>query len=471
MSEARPFDVAIVGGGFTGAAVAYHLSRYRPGTSLAVLEPRSFLGGGLAYDDQDPAHRINVPASRMSLIPGDDTHFARWLAETQAGRGDEAIVGRDGALYPRRAVFGRYVAAHIEPLISAGHVAHIRDRVEAISFSSGRWTLTAGDGTTVRAGIVVLATTHPSPDLPQPLASIASDRRVIADALVPDVLDHIAPHERVVILGTGLTMADVVASLDRRGHRGPIVAISRRGLRSRGHPEIAPEPAGDFTRPPAYASGFLHQIRQTVRKAAESGTSWHAVIDAVRAQAQTFWPTLSPDMQSRIVRHLRVYWDVHRFRIAPQVEDVLDRKLTDGSLTILAASLLDAQADQDALTLSVRRRARHEIETLSANRIIVTTGPAHAKVLLAQAYLRSLKAAGHVKADHLGLGIACDGDSRAIGSNGGIVPTLFIAGPLARARFGELMGLPQVSEHARRVAETVSNALFTAAARDVAEVD
>lgn len=469
MSEARPFDVAIVGGGFTGAAVAYHLSRYRPGASLAVFEPRAFLGGGLAYDDRDPAHRINVPASRMSLVPGDDTHFARWLSATQAGRGDEAITGRDGALYPARAVFGRYVAAHIEPLVSAGHVAHIRGRVEEISYSGDRWTLATENGTTVRAEIVVLATTHPSPDPPKPLAPIASDPRVIADALLPGALNQIAPQERVVILGTGLTMADVVASLDRLGHLGPLVAISRRGLRSRGHSKIASDPFGDFTMPPARASRFLRQIRQTIGEAADSGLSWHGVIDAVRAQAQTFWPTLSPDAQSAIVRHLRVYWDVHRFRIAPQVEDVLDRKLADGSLAILSASLLDARKDLDALTLSVRRRARHEVATLSADRVIVTTGPAHAKILSTHPYLGALKAAGYVIADHLGLGIACDGESRAIGRKGGVVPTLFIAGPLARARFGELMGLPQVSEHARRVAETVSNAL-AAAARDVAEV-
>lgn len=65
--------VAVVGGGFTGAAMAMHLVAgigYSTDTSIVVIEPRSELGRGLAYSATDPAHRVNVPAARMTLFPG-----------------------------------------------------------------------------------------------------------------------------------------------------------------------------------------------------------------------------------------------------------------------------------------------------------------------------------------------------------------------------------------------------------------
>lgn len=469
MTTTKAIDIAIVGGGFAGAAVAYHLARLARGASIAVFEPRAVLGGGLAYDDNDPAHRINVPAARMSLLPNDETHFARWLAEGGADDGDPDIVGRDGALYPRRGVFGRYVAAHLAPLVAAGRITHVTSRVLALDAERGRWKLTAASGAAHRAQIVVLATTHPAPDLPPPLIPLAADRRVIADSLLPGALGAIGPDDRVVIVGTGLTMADVVASLDRQGHRGSIVALSRRGLRSHGHAEGAAEPFGDFASPPPRASALLHRIRSTIREAAALGLTWHSVIDAVRAHAQTFWPRLSPEEQSRIVRHLRVYWDVHRFRIAPQVEDALDRKGAAGTLRLLAASLVVATAKPDHIELAIRHRRRDVLETLCADKVVVTTGPAHAKILSSQHYLAALAAGGAIKADQLGLGIACDGKSRALGASGAAQPSLFIAGPLARATFGELMGLPQVSAQALAVAEEIARSITrSASAPDIA---
>lgn len=458
MTEQLSTDVAIVGGGFAGAAVAYHLTHFNPRLSITVLEPRGSLGGGLAYDDNDPAHRINVPATCMSLIPQDDGHFARWIAATGAGNGDPDIVGRDGALYPQRRVFGQYVAAHLDPLVAAGRVAHARSRVVSVTKDAGSWTLATESGSQYRARIVVLATTHPAPDVPAALTALGGDPRLVRDALVGGALGGIGSDARVVIVGTGLTMADVVASLDRQGHRGTITALSRRGLRSRGHAAQASEPYGDFTRAPSSASELLRQVRATIREAAGRGLSWHSVIDAVRAHAQIFWPKLSRDDQSRIVRHLRVYWDVHRFRIAPQVEDVLDRRVVDGTLRILGASLVAARVTPGNIAIDVRRRGANAVETLDADYIVVTTGPAHSKVLSTQRYLAGLADDGHITADHLGLGIACDAESRALASDGTAQPTLFIAGPLARARFGELMGLPQVSAQALGVAEAVAQA-------------
>ena len=53
----RP-TIAIVGGGFSGAAVAFHIARV--GTPVLVFEPRSRLGGGLTFGGDDPVHRVNA---------------------------------------------------------------------------------------------------------------------------------------------------------------------------------------------------------------------------------------------------------------------------------------------------------------------------------------------------------------------------------------------------------------------------
>ena len=139
----------MVGGGFTGAAVAFHLARARIDADILVFEPRALLGAGLAYSGDDPVHRVNVPASRMSLLPDDEGHFARWLAATEALRVDQDA-GVGGEFYPRRREFGRYVDAALRPYVEQGAVRHIRDRVVSLRKAGGAWRIEVESGDTFR---------------------------------------------------------------------------------------------------------------------------------------------------------------------------------------------------------------------------------------------------------------------------------------------------------------------------------
>ncbi len=61
--------IVIIGGGFSGAAVAIELLRLAPnGVRVTLLEPRQSPGAGVAYSTAEPTHRINVPAARMQLV-------------------------------------------------------------------------------------------------------------------------------------------------------------------------------------------------------------------------------------------------------------------------------------------------------------------------------------------------------------------------------------------------------------------
>lgn len=460
--------IAIIGGGISGAGVAYHLARAcrseRP--VIMVFEPRAELGRGLAYDTADPAHRINVPAAKMSLQPDDQGEFQAWIEARDAVADDPGAKRPDGNLFPRRQLFGAYVASMVKPLLEAGSVSHRRARVTAVERRGDRWLISDDKGGVTEADIVAIATSHPPPAAPGRLAArLAAHPRFIADTTKPDALDVIRPHDRVLVIGNGLTAADVIASLAQRGHDGPVTAISRRGLRSRGHAPVPQEPFGDFVSDAAHsAASVLGRVRGAIRAAEAQGISWHGVIDQVRAQGHDLWQALPIAERRRLVRHLRPYWDVHRFRIAPQVEAVLDKAVAVGRLEILAGSVADARMEGELILCSLQPRHQRQPLERSYDAVIVTTGPAHGGILETQPWLAALAAGGHLMLDPTGLGLACNERSEAIGPSGTADPSLLISGPLARGTFGELMGLPQVTEHALFVANEIAEKLRMRAA-------
>jgi uncharacterized NAD(P)/FAD-binding protein YdhS len=451
--------VAIVGGGFSGAAVAAHLARdpaFGKGR-IVVFEPRPHLGRGLAYDTDNNAHRVNVPANRMSLDVNDDDHFVRWLDLNDEISRDPAALASDGKVYPRRGVFGRYVSDYVKPYLLSGVVRHEQSRVVAVQRAPSGWVVIAENGARVAADILVIATSHPAPQSPKELDQpLKGHPRYVRDTTTPDALDGIRREDRVLVVGAGLTSADVISTLGQRGHIGPITVFSRRGLRSRGHAAITQEPFGDFLFPASTTVlALVRRVREAIKQAEAEGRSWHAVFDALRAQGGMIWRRLPIAERRKLVCHLRPFWDVHRFRIAPQVETVLEDGLRSGRLRFLAASLMEVTRAGEAVEVTLRRRGGG-IDHNVYDAVVVTTGPAHGGILASQKWLAGLGEVGLLRVDETGLGLSCDDASRALRSDWRAISDLFISGPLARGTFGELMGLPQVNEHAILVANSIA---------------
>ncbi len=458
----EPLKVAIIGGGFAGTSVALNLLKSfgdsPQSPEILIFEPRSELGRGLAYDTHDPVHRVNVPVGKMNVFPDDEGAFERWFFASGEHEADPGALGEDGHYYPRREAFGRHVHELVRPHVAAGNVRHIRTRAEIVRFENSRYVLSGEDGKSYLADILVVATSHPPPSPPAAFGVLSADTRFIADPTRPNALSGIGRDDRVLIVGSGLTSADVIASLEQAGHEGAITVFSRRGLRSRCHAKAAHEPLGDFTTEPARTvRELVRRVRDEVRQAASEGIGWQPVFDALRAQGGHIWRALPLVERQRLVRHIRPFWDVHRFRIAPQVHASGERLIAEGRLRYLAASLhgIDYAGPDADIGISLRHRHTGEIEEGHYDAVVITTGPAHRSIIAQQPYLQSLNGLGLIKLDDTGLGLACDRNARALDLWNAPVPGLYIAGPLARGTFGELMGLPQVSEQAALVADEI----------------
>ena len=103
--------IVIIGGGFSGAAVAIELLRLAPnGVRVTLLEPRQSPGAGVAYSTAEPTHRINVPAARMQLAGDEEGAFDHWYRHQPAFTVDVQALRPDGSTSAQfiRAIKAKY---------------------------------------------------------------------------------------------------------------------------------------------------------------------------------------------------------------------------------------------------------------------------------------------------------------------------------------------------------------------------
>jgi len=454
--------VVVLGGGFSGAVFATHLLRAaRAPFELVIVEPRSQLGAGLAYGSAAPEHRINVPSDKMILFAEDPMHLTRWVRAEGLFESDPEAVTSEGHHYMRRADFARYVAAQLEDALRdappGSTLRHVRAKAIEVAQIGPRYGVRLDDGVLLEGDAVVVTASHETPSFPWPV----DERAVAHPGLVRDPwlqlpaldVEAMPDDSTIVVAGTGLTMCDVVVTLARRGFGGRVLAISRRALLPRTHGRfdhrfdlLAGQPV------PTTARTLLRLVRGAVRRAAD----WREALDAVRFMLPVLWQALSSDERRRAVRRLRPFWDVHRYRMAPQVDALLSERLQRHTLRIAAGRIVAIGSDTGD-SLAVRWQAREGgVQQTRCAAFVNCTGPAGDPSRIENPLIQSLLASGLATADPAGVGLDCDADGRLRGRDGQLAEHLCVAGPLARAAVAEVTGVPEASAHARRVAERLA---------------
>jgi uncharacterized NAD(P)/FAD-binding protein YdhS len=253
----------------------------------------------------------------------------------------------------------------------------------------------------------------------------------------------------VLLIGTGLTMVDTVLSLDAAGHRGRIVALSRRGLIPRAHADFDPSSV-ELDQVPS--GNVLALWRWLKRKGAQA--SWRAAVDSLRPHSHALWQGLGPDEQRRFLRHARPWWDVHRHRIAPEVAQTLHRLVGEGRLEVVGGRIAGMGAAPEGIEAAIRRRGRGDDTVMRFAYAFNCTGPLGAIERTRDPLLRGLLDVGLIRPDHLGIGLDVDEHSRAAGSR-----RLWALGPLTKGRYWEIVAVPDIRVQAAQVAEDISREL------------
>jgi len=379
--------IAIIGAGFSGSMCAIQLLNQSKIPLHIVLIDKNDFGRGIAYQLQDESLLLNVRADNMSALPDSPAHFLEWLK------------ARGYDVYPKslvsRKIYGDYISSLLTDARS--HLEFIQDEVvkinESVFFKSGQVIL---------ADKIILAS---GLDFP------AVDFKKILDM-----------NEDFTVMGTGLSMVDLIVFLEKHNFKKKITAVSRHGRLPTAHKFYGPEikrPVFDFS-----AKKNLTSVLSQIKDALKS-YEWRLVIDSLRPHTQNLWRDFSLKEKKQFLRHARSLWDIHRHRMSPDHRMLIDQKIQNGSLEIIRAGF-----------------KKYEPQT----RLVVSlTGLGFDSP---QSLVHQLISDQIVRKDPLSLGLETDGTGK-INSN------LYTLGPLRRGELWECTAVPDIRLQASDLARLI----------------
>lgn len=453
----RPLrTIAIVGGGFCGATLVSLLLRNPPAgpTRIVLLERGPRIARGVAYASRDYPYLLNVPASRMSADLDDPLEFLRFAQRRSRDAGPQDFLPR--------AWYGDYLEERLTVAQLSAPPGVRLDVVHSTATAIQRAARDAplrvalADGPDLYADQVVLAIGNPPPAPFAPARLLDGHDAYVGDPWTAPA--RVGGRERVLLIGTGLTMVDVVTAATSAAGGGVFHAISRHGL-------IPPQQTafradafpGDGT-PVMLAAApsplrMLRAVRALARDAEAAGGDWREAIAFVRSVAPTLWQRMSEGDRRRFLRHARPYWDVHRHRLPAEALARITHLRRSARLQVHAGRIQSLQPVTDGIRVAWRPRGGTTNRELIVDRVVNCTGPDYDVTRSRDPLIRGLVRDGLMVPDGLGLGMRTGAHGAVVDAQGWHGPNLHYLGPMLRADHWEATAAAELAVHAARLAQ------------------
>jgi uncharacterized NAD(P)/FAD-binding protein YdhS len=451
--------VAIVGGGAAGALAAVHLLReYREDCPLQIdlIDRTGTFGAGVAYGTTDPLHLLNVPAVRMGAIHGRPEHFHEWLAERGEPVAEEAFMSR-----------GLY-ATYIRDLLTRAerdaadarlrrHAGEVTAIVEHHGAAAAPLELTLADGERIEADRAILALGPLGGGDPIRVpAELKASGVYVADPWAAGALEELRGAGEVLVVGTGLSMVDVALTLSEGGEGPRVHAVSRHGLVPRRHRRTLtnlrrfhiPTESGRI-------EPIVDAVFAQVCRVAQQGDDWRDVIDSMRPGTPALWQALDLAEKERFLAEFQRLWDVHRFRMAPEVADRFEALQAAGRIVTESSAIVSLEPHGDRVRVFLRKPGATELDQVEVDRVVNCSGAGTDLRRQAPPLLEGLLAAGLARPDALGLGLDVDGHGALLGAGGEPSERLFAIGALRKGVEWEAIGITEIRDHSGAIARKI----------------
>lgn len=450
----QPLTVAIIGGGFCGTMVAVHLLSQATQLEIILINAGSPLCKGLAYSSYSHKHLLNVRAKNMSAFPDRPTHFIDWLKRHENYHVIDRSLVPD--MFLPRNIYGHYMKDIFEDAIrkkpETVSINFVHDEAIDLELNEGRANIFFSVSPPITADKVILATGNHLPgNVKIETPSFYSSKHYFANPWLHEAVNHPELEKDILIIGNGLTMADVVMGLKEKKYKGKIFALSTNGFDI--VPHRLPEPYTKFIeelKPPYSLEKLLKLFDKHIH---ELGAKGEEIIDSLRPLLQQIWMGWTYEEKKWFVSHIRHLWEVARHRLPMQVHEQIQQLIIDDKLEIIAARIIDMQEEEDHINVRYRRKRDQKEYTLKVARVINCTGPVTDISKMQRPLFENLLLRELIQPDPLKLGINATAEGSILNADGTTSDFLYTLGGNLKGVLWESTAVPELRIQAQKLAK------------------